>query len=115
MERNGEDSHSLCWAGQRPRSGSDLRTAEQKAKAAIAAAKPRRGGQFVKAGVKTVLPVRSLAQRAERDIETLQKKFDKFVSNTKTAAATLIAQHSSSLITHNARLVVKDEELEKLK
>lgn len=115
MKRDGKDSHLLCWAGQRPRSGSDLRTAEQKARAAIAAAKRRRGGQFVKAGVKTVLPVRSQAQRAERDIETLKKKFDKFVTNTKTAAATLIAQHSSSLITLNARLAVKDEELEKLK
>jgi hypothetical protein len=73
MEAAREDHLPLCWAAQRTRSSCDTRTAEQKAIAARAAAKPRQGGQFRKAGVKTVLPVRSQAERAKKDKENFRK------------------------------------------
>jgi hypothetical protein len=51
----------------------------------------------------------------QRKTKKTSEKFDKFVASTKAAASTLAAQHSSSLITLNARLAVKDEELERLR
>jgi hypothetical protein len=81
----------LYWAGQKRRSGCSARQEQsqaQEARAAIAAQKTRKGGQFVKEA-KTTLPVRSQVEHAEKEIDSLRKKFDKQVAESRVVIANL--------------------------
>jgi hypothetical protein len=109
-----DECRPLSWAGQKRRSGLQELSQAREARAAIAAQKTRKGGQFVKEA-KTTLPVRSQAERAEKEIDSLKRKFDKQVAESRAVIANLQAQYQSTVTNLHKTMAVKDKELLQLR
>jgi metal-responsive CopG/Arc/MetJ family transcriptional regulator len=115
------DSPWSPWGGCKTRSDSVASLARQAEKEKYwrqsleAAAKPRAAkGHFKKAAEKT-FPQRPVAERAQRNEEVSEERFQKHKEETKGAIAALEDQHKRAMQGLQAKLESKDKEIRTLK
>lgn len=103
------------WAAYKCRS--DCAGATQKRlRATIAAAKPRVGGQFAKGGAaKQGLPIRPPAERAQREVEVVQRRYDSFVADSQARISAIQDAHYTTVASLNAKLAAKEKNLKQLR
>jgi hypothetical protein len=108
----------LTWAAHTSRTAFAKALAAKIVQANIVAAKPRLGGHFVKA-TKRAEPSEpssgTPAERAERQEEVLQSKFDKYIVETGTQIAKLKQQHAHALYVVQRQLEIRSKEVVSLK
>jgi hypothetical protein len=109
------------WGGCRTRTDSVASLARQAEKerywrqSVEAAAKPRAAkGRFKKAAEKT-FPQRHVAERAQRNEELLEERFQRYKEETKGTIAALEDQHKRAMQGLQAKLESKDNEIRLLK
>jgi ribulose 1,5-bisphosphate synthetase/thiazole synthase len=103
------------WAAYKCRSAC-AGVAKKKLRAAIAAEKPRVGGKIAKgASAKPGLPIRPPAERAEREAQVIQRRYDSYVADSQARLAAIHDAHYTTVASLNAKLAVKERDLNQLR
>jgi hypothetical protein len=106
------------WQGQRCRSGTAHASIAQKdailkgKRSDAAVVQPRAdGGRFAAPPPKRQLPVRPAPQRASREADVVQSRFDAYIIESQQKTAAMQAQHAAALQNLDSQLKQKHKEM----